>query len=52
MFCQKLTGRAKVNVPSREDASMGGFQVEDSQTLRGDDDASIRDKEEEPKYGW
>ncbi|KAJ4186809.1 hypothetical protein NW755_007541 [Fusarium falciforme] len=52
MFCRKLTGRAKANAPGREDASTGDFQVDDSQTLRGDNDASIREKEEEPKYGW
>jgi hypothetical protein len=52
MFSRKLTGRAKANAPGLEDAPVGDFQVDDSQTLRGDDDASIRDKEYEPKYGW
>ncbi|KAJ4207026.1 hypothetical protein NW759_014024 [Fusarium solani] len=52
MFSRKLTGRAKANAPGLEDAPVGDCQVDDSQTLRGDDDASIRDKEYEPKYGW
>ncbi|KAL2683371.1 hypothetical protein Neosp_007841 [[Neocosmospora] mangrovei] len=51
MLSRKLGGVVKVNAPGPEDAPVRDFLVDDSQTLRGDDDASIRDKEEEPRYG-